>query len=150
MKTLHCVLKHDILSSVWYWLKAGRQEIVLTSLKIVDLKHQHKHFYSSETHGLMFEGCSFVCYVWFDSLRPINKLSVIKGRVFLDWTSTKLGLMFLLKDTTQWRQWGSNPAALRSRVKRSTTEPLRSLRGLFLIQGYEADFLWKVSLKFLS
>ena len=46
---------------------------------------------------------------WFDSLRPINNLSVIKGRVFLGWTSTKLGLMFLLKDTTQWRQWGSNP-----------------------------------------
>ena len=50
-----------------------------------------------------------VLFVWFDSLRPINNLSVIKGRVFLGWTSTKLGLMFLLKDTTQWRQWGSNP-----------------------------------------
>ena len=49
------------------------------------------------------------CFVWFDSLRPINNLSVIKGRVFLGWTSTKLGLMFLLKDTTQWRRWGSNP-----------------------------------------
>ena len=31
------------------------------------------------------------------------------GRVFPGWTSAKLGLMFLLKDTTQWRQWGSNP-----------------------------------------
>ena len=48
-------------------------------------------------------------FVWFDSLRPINNLSVIKGRVFLGWTSTELGLMFLLKDTTQWRRWGSNP-----------------------------------------
>ena len=48
-------------------------------------------------------------FVWFDSLRPINNLSVIKGRVFLGWTSTKLGIMFLLKDTTQWRRWGSNP-----------------------------------------
>ena len=48
-------------------------------------------------------------FVWFDSLRPINNLSVIKGRIFLGWTSTKLGLMFLLKDTTQWRRWGSNP-----------------------------------------
>ena len=47
--------------------------------------------------------------VWFDSLRPINNLSIIKGRVFLGWTSTKLGLMFLLKDTTQW---GSNPRPL--------------------------------------
>ena len=48
-------------------------------------------------------------FVWFDSLRPINNLSVIKGRVFLVWTSTKLGLMFLLKDTKQWCRWGSNP-----------------------------------------
>ena len=41
----------------------------------------------------------FVClFVWFDSLRPINNLSGIKGRVFLGRTSTKLGLMFLLKD----------------------------------------------------
>ena len=51
-------------------------------------------------------------FVWFDSLRPINNLSVIKGSVFLCWTSTKLGLMFLLKDTTQWRRWGSNPQPL--------------------------------------
>ena len=64
-------------------------------------------------------------FVWFDSLRPINNLSVIKGWVFLGWTSTKLGLMFLLKDTTQWRRWGSNP---RSRVKHSATEPVRSHR----------------------
>ena len=31
----------------------------------------------------------------FDSLRPTNNLSVIKGRVFLGWTSTKLRLMCL-------------------------------------------------------
>ena len=35
------------------------------------------------------------CFVWFDSLRPINSLSVKQGRVFLGWTSTKLGLMCL-------------------------------------------------------
>ena len=51
----------------------------------------------------------FVLFVWFDSLRPIINISVIKGRVFLGWTSTKLGLMFLIKDTTQWRRWGSYP-----------------------------------------
>ena len=34
---------------------------------------------------------TFVClFVWFDSLRPINNLSVKQGRVFLGWTSTKL------------------------------------------------------------
>ena len=42
-----------------------------------------------------------ILFVWFDSLRPINNLSVIKGRVFLGWTSTELGLMFLPKDTAQ-------------------------------------------------
>ena len=72
--------------------------------------------------ALLSCGCGWFCFVWFDSLRLINNLSVIKGLVFLGWTSTKLGLMFLLKDTTQWRRWGSNP---RSRVKHSTTEPLR-------------------------
>ena len=51
------------------------------------------------------------CFVWFDSFRPINNLSVIKGRV-LGWTCTKLGLMFLLKDTTLWRRWGANPGPL--------------------------------------
>ena len=30
-------------------------------------------------------------FVWFDSLRPINNLSVKQGQVFLGWTSTELG-----------------------------------------------------------
>ena len=97
---------------------------------------------------------SLCLFVWFDSLRPINNLSVIKGRVFQGWTSTKLGLMFLLKDTTQWRRWGSNRrpfglesstlplshCAPRSWVKHSTTEPLHSLKAIgrpkfsFLVQ----------------
>ena len=34
-------------------------------------------------------------FVWFNSLRPINNLSVKQGQVFLGWTSTKLGLMCL-------------------------------------------------------
>ena len=37
----------------------------------------------------------FCLFVWFDSLHPNNNLSVIKGQVFLGWTSTKLGLMCL-------------------------------------------------------
>ena len=36
-------------------------------------------------------------FVWFDSLHPINNLSVIKGRIFLGWTSTKLGQMCLVQ-----------------------------------------------------
>ena len=57
---------------------------------------------------------STVVFVWFDLiiLRLINNLSVIKGRGFLGWTSTKLGLMFLLNDTTQLRRWCSNPRPL--------------------------------------
>ena len=61
------------------------------------------------------------CTCLFDSLRPINNFSVIKGRVILGWTSTKLELMFLLTPVRL------EPAVLRSRVKHSTTEPLRSL-----------------------
>ena len=34
-------------------------------------------------------------FVWFDSLRPINNLSVKQGRVFLGWNSTKLRWMCL-------------------------------------------------------
>ena len=57
--------------------------------------------------------CLFVCV---DSLHPINNLSAIMGQVFLGCTSTKLWLMFLLKDTTQWRRRGSNlrPLGLKS------------------------------------
>ena len=33
----------------------------------------------------------FLFFVWFDSLRHINNLSVIQGRVFLGYPSTKLG-----------------------------------------------------------
>ena len=69
---------------------------------------------------ILFE-IPFCLFVWFDSLRPINNLSVIKGQFFLGWTRTKLGLMFLLKDTTQW---GSN---LQPLGHKSSTLPLRSL-----------------------
>ena len=31
-----------------------------------------------------------ILFVWFDSLRPINNLSVKQGRVFLGLTSTKI------------------------------------------------------------
>ena len=48
-----------------------------------------------------FHAKIWILFVCFDSLCPVNNLSVIKRRVFLSWTSTKLGLMFLLKDTTQ-------------------------------------------------
>ena len=63
----------------------------------------------------------------FDSLlRPINNLSVIKGRVFLGLTSTKLGFMCLAQGHKAVTPMMLEPAARRSRVKHSTTEPLRS------------------------
>ena len=39
----------------------------------------------------MHVGALFCLFVRFDSVRPINNLSVKQGRVFLGWTSTKLG-----------------------------------------------------------
>ena len=43
-------------------------------------------------------------FVRFNSLRPINNLSVIKGRVFLG--------QFYARINAQWRRWGSNPRPL--------------------------------------
>ena len=63
-------------------------------------------------------------FVWFDSLRPINNLSVKQGRVFLGWTSTKLYLVYycvLLKDHNAVTLVRLEPAAPRSQVKHSTT-----------------------------
>ena len=45
------------------------------------------------------------------------------------------------------------PTAPWSQVQHTTTEPLRSLKEamkICLIQDFEADFLWKVSLKILN
>ena len=66
-------------------------------------------------------------FVWFDSLCPINNLSVIKGLVFLGWTSTKLGLMCLAQGHNAVTPVRLEPANPLLRVKHSTTEPLRSL-----------------------
>ena len=63
-------------------------------------------------------------FIWFDSLHPINNLSDIKGRVYLGWTSAKLGLMCLAQGHNAVMPVSLKPAAPRSRVKHSTTEPL--------------------------
>ena len=43
-------------------------------------------------HTVCYIDVCFVClFVWFDSLPPINNLSVKQGQVFMGWTSTKLG-----------------------------------------------------------
>ena len=74
---------------------------------------------------------TFILFVWFDSLRPINILSIMYGRFFLGWTSTKLGLMCLAQGHKAVTPVRLEPADLRSRVKHSTAEPLRSLQLLF-------------------
>ena len=45
-------------------------------------------------HHVTYAPVNF-CFVWFYPLHPINTLSVKQGRVFLGWTSTKLGWMCL-------------------------------------------------------
>ena len=65
----------------------------------------------------------FICLIWF-----------LTVRVFLVWKSTKLGLMLLLKDTTQWHKWGSNlqPLGLESKAQPlSHGTPLHKLLVLF-------------------
>ena len=57
---------------------------------------------------------------------PVNNLSVTSGRVFLGLTSTKLGLICLAQGHNAVMPVRLKPAALRSRVKHSTTEPLPS------------------------
>ena len=68
--------------------------------------------------------CRFCCLL--DSLRPINNLSVMWGRVVLGWTSTKLGFMCLAYGHNAATLVKLEPVAPPSRVKLSTTEPLRS------------------------
>ena len=53
--------------------------------------------------------------------------SDIKGRVFLGWTSSKLGLMCLAQGHYAVMPVRLEPATPRSPVKHFTTEPLRSL-----------------------
>ena len=63
----------------------------------------------------------------FDSLRPINNLSVKQGRIF--WIEPVLSWdkCVLLKDHNAVTPVRLEPETLRSWVKYSTTEPLRSL-----------------------
>ena len=75
----------------------------------------------------------FVCLIWL--FMSNQHLSVIKGRVFLDRTSTKLGFKFLLKSTAQWRRWGSNS---RPFGRESSTLPLsHSAKKRSYVLGYQ-------------
>ena len=105
----------------FHWLHDPRVSTIIT--KWVCLLAVSEMFITLEPHSIFWSHFVYICmstflnywhaviclFVWFDSLRPIKNASVITGRVFLGWTSTKLGLMLLLKDITQWSRWGSNP-----------------------------------------
>ena len=67
------------------------------------------------------EGLHFVCLILYV---PVNIFSVMSGRVFMCITSAKQGLMCLAQGHNAVRL---KPAAPRSQVQHSTTEPLRSL-----------------------
>ena len=82
----------------------------------------------SQLNPHTFRAIVHVClFVWFDSLYPINNISVLYGRVFLGWTSTKLGLKGLAQGHNAVMPTRLEPAAPRPRFKHSATEPLRSL-----------------------
>ena len=70
----------------------------------------------------------FVCLILFFTSHQ-QSFSYVKGRVFLGWTSTKRGLMFLHKDTLQWRRWRSNPLPL---GLESSTLPLSHCASLYV------------------
>ena len=57
----------------------------------------------------------------------LPNLSVKQGQVVLGWTSTKLKKCIWLKDHNTMTPLRLEPAAPRSPVKHSTTEPLRPL-----------------------
>ena len=66
---------------------------------------------------------------WFNLILyvPVNNLSIISGRVFLGWTCIKQVLMCLAQGHMAVTPVSLEPKALRSWVKHSTTDPLRSL-----------------------
>ena len=83
--------------------------------------------------GILWLNYNRIClFVFFDFLCLINNLSVIKERVFLGWTSTKLGLTCLAQGHNAVTPVRLEPTASWSRVKHSTTEPLHSQTKLTL------------------
>ena len=71
----------------------------------------------------------FVCLFDLILYVPVNNLSVMSGQVFLCSTSTKQGLLCYAQGHNAVTPVRLKPTTTRSRVKNSTTEPLRSLYG---------------------
>ena len=102
-----------ILSEVWYLIVSIPY---LCPLSYLDIYHFIWHTPLIEYYlpRYSIDTMWFCLFDWVDSLRHISNLSVKKGRVFLCWTSTKLGYIKVScsRTTTQWRRWGSNPRHL--------------------------------------
>ena len=84
----------------------------------------HRYAFGHVNNMRWLEKVHAFLFVWFDSLHPINNLSDIKGRVYLGWTSAKLGLMCLAQGHNAVMLVSLEPAAPRSQVEHSTTELL--------------------------
>ena len=84
------------------WNNEGHLKIIWSALASFPLQTQ-----SASTLRPPSACCLFVCLIWFFTSH--QQSFSYKGMGLPGLTSTKLGLMFLLKNTTQWRRWGSNP-----------------------------------------
>ena len=85
----------------------------------------------------------FICLFGLILYVPVKNLSVMLGRVFLGWISTKQGLICLAQGHNVVTTVGLEPAAVRSLVKHSTTEPLRSLGCSFQLYTTLTNFSTK-------
>ena len=78
-------------------------------------------------------------FVWFDSVVPVNYCSIMSGRVFLGWTSTKQVLMCHAQGHKAVTLVRLEPAVPRSRIKQSAIEPLHSTMGATTYEISTAD-----------
>ena len=119
----HINLRHSYKKASWY-----------------DLEIPHSHIADQPTApwGRPQNTNSLFClFVWFDSLSPINNLSVIKGRVFLSWTSTKLGLMSYAQGHNQWRRWKHQQSQdIRKTIKSKETSFLFPIKMPARLEGH--------------
>ena len=89
-------MDNNLVSQIMGWLALCTFKNGLFYLKLL-MESVNPSYSDTHTYWYIknWTAHSFVCLIWFDSLRPIDNLSVIKECVFLGWTSTKLGLMCL-------------------------------------------------------
>ena len=87
---------------------------------------------TQEMQSALSPVCLFVCLFDLILYITVNNFSAMPGWVFLGLTSTKQEYMCLAQGHNTMTPVRLEPAAPRSRVKHSTTEPLCSLSYLFV------------------